>query len=221
MQDGIKKTRGRPRHYDRDTALDAMVSLFWRQGFAATSLDQLSDVTGMVRPSLYQAFGSKQDMYVQALQHFVQRMTEPAGRELREREALADALLHFYYRVLEIYFEESHGLGCMVFCTAVADAHSHPEIRNALAAVIEQVNAALGDRLQRAKQCGQLSKGTDIPTLATLAQALLQHLAIQARAGESQKVLRATARSSVQLLLAPYRREDQDKRASGTRSTQV
>lgn len=204
MQDSTKKVRGRPRNYERGTALDAMMNVFWRKGYSATSLDELSAATGMQRPSLYQAFGSKLDMYGQALEHFIQRMAEAATRELFQRHELSDALLHFYYAVLDTYFEESSELGCMVFCTAVAETSNQPGIRDALRTVIDQIDAALKSRLQIARQAGQLPERADIPGLATLAQALLQHLAIRARAGDAKASLRKMARSSIRTLLAAY-----------------
>src|SRR5215472_7492664 len=62
------KRRGRPRAYDPDVA--RAVESFWQAGYAATSLDDLSEATGMNRPSLYGAFGDKHDLYLSALAHY-------------------------------------------------------------------------------------------------------------------------------------------------------
>ena len=60
------RPRGRPRAYRPELALAQARDAFWRDGFAATSLDDLSAATGMNRPSLYAAFGDKQALYVKA-----------------------------------------------------------------------------------------------------------------------------------------------------------
>ncbi len=166
MQDGIKKGRGRPRSYDREAALGAMMQLFWRQGYSATSLDELSAATGMKRPSLYQAFGSKADMYDLALAHFIERMAAESTQALFGRDALEEALVHFYYRALDTYFEETAGLGCMVFCSAVAETRNHPGIEAALQAVIDRIDAALKRRFRQAKAAGQLPARADVASLA-------------------------------------------------------
>src|SRR5947208_2040725 len=65
-----QRSRGRPRSYDPDGALARALDIFWENGFAATSLDMLSDATAMKRPSLYAAFGGKQEIYLKALARY-------------------------------------------------------------------------------------------------------------------------------------------------------
>lgn len=203
MQGGTKK-RGRPPTYDREAAIKALINLFWAKGFSATSLDEVSAATGMGRPSLYQAFGNKEDMYQLALTSFVGDVSQRAMKALSENADIADALLQFYLRIIELYFEEAEGMGCMVFCTTVGEANNQPALRDMLKAVIEQINAALIARLEAAVQAGQVSAETDINALATLAQGLLQHLAIRARAGEKKTKLKKIAQASVKTLLSGW-----------------
>lgn len=199
------KRRGRPPTYDREAAIRALINLFWAKGFSATSLDEISESTGMARPSLYQAFGNKEDMYQLALTSFVGDVSARATSALSENADIEDALLQFYERIIELYFEEADGMGCMVFCTTVSETANHPQLREVLKAVIEQINTALTARLEAAIQAGQLSTETDTQGLATLAQGLLQHLAIRARAGEKKSELKKLAKASVNTLLGGVR----------------
>src|SRR5499427_8208619 len=73
------KRRGRPRAYQPDVALGKALELFRKDGFAATSLDDLSEATGMNRPSLYGAFGDKRELYIKSYQ----RYRNEAGASLR------------------------------------------------------------------------------------------------------------------------------------------
>ena len=68
------RPRGRPRRYDPDRAMDAAVGAFLAAGFSGTSLDRLSEATGMNRPSLYGAFGDKEALYLKALAHYAARL---------------------------------------------------------------------------------------------------------------------------------------------------
>ncbi len=64
------KRRGRPRAYQPEIALGKALDLFRKDGFAATSLDDLSAATGMNRPSLYGAFGDKRELYIKSYQRY-------------------------------------------------------------------------------------------------------------------------------------------------------
>ena len=59
--------QGRPREFDAGAALDGAMRLFWRVGYEAASLPDLEAATGLARSSLYNAFGSKRDLYLKAL----------------------------------------------------------------------------------------------------------------------------------------------------------
>src|SRR5271170_3657427 len=62
---------GRPREFDREAALQAAMIMFWRKGFAATSMNDLCNAMGIRSPSLYAAFGSKETLYLEAIEHYV------------------------------------------------------------------------------------------------------------------------------------------------------
>src|SRR5271154_7507538 len=66
----VPKRRGRPRAYEPDVALGKALDLFRKDGFAATSLDDLSVATGMNRPSLYGAFGDKRELYIKSYHRY-------------------------------------------------------------------------------------------------------------------------------------------------------
>src|SRR5271154_7290423 len=70
------RRRGRPRAFEPETALTQALDVFWQDGFAATSLDDLSAATGLNRPSLYGAFGDKRALYLQAYRQYRKRANE-------------------------------------------------------------------------------------------------------------------------------------------------
>ncbi|AZD84281.1 Transcriptional regulator, AcrR family [Pseudomonas chlororaphis subsp. aureofaciens] len=63
-------TTGRPREFDRDTAIETAMQVFWSNGYEGTSTQALCERTGLGKGSLYNAFGSKQKLYELALQHY-------------------------------------------------------------------------------------------------------------------------------------------------------
>ena len=90
------RRRARPRAYEPDVALARAMDVFWRDGFAATSLDALSAATGMNRPSLYAAFGDKRDIYMKAYQRYRDRARQRMGEVLKADLPLPEALMRLY-----------------------------------------------------------------------------------------------------------------------------
>src|ERR1700749_1175927 len=78
---GAGRRRGRPRQYDPERALANAAEVFWKHGYAATSLDDLVAATGMNRPSLYAAFGDKRDLYLKTLKRYQER-SRTIGQEI-------------------------------------------------------------------------------------------------------------------------------------------
>lgn len=189
--------RGRPREFDEDAALEAAMRLFWSKGFNGTSLDDLVLVTGMNRPSLYNAFGNKLSIYRRAFARFAERMRREAGAALMNPGTIQEALSAFYERIIRVYMENTEARGCLVFCTATAEASQHPEIGADLLSLIRELDAFLELRIETACKARQLPDGSSAHALAAIAQGLLHSLAVRARAGESEAHLRKFARDSV------------------------
>ena len=123
------KRRGRPREYDPDAALVRATESFWERGYSGTSLDELSEATGMNRPSLYGAFGDKRDLYLKTLAHYREE-----GRALA-RQALADqpTLRVFLGLLNEGILMTQRGLGA---CSLAMTDEDVDRFINALARVL-------------------------------------------------------------------------------------
>ncbi|MEM9465223.1 MAG: TetR/AcrR family transcriptional regulator [Actinomycetota bacterium] len=105
------KTRGRPRAFDEDEVLDALVELFWQHGYEAASMNDIVDAAGLNKSSLYNAFGSKDELFYAVLERYI------AGREAMLRDALSeggiDALIGFFAMQREMMLSEIGAKGCM------------------------------------------------------------------------------------------------------------
>jgi len=75
MSDTSSMKTGRPTEFDRNTALERAMVLFWRQGYEATSLSDLLGEMGIGRQSLYNAFGDKQALFIEAARHYGDKYT--------------------------------------------------------------------------------------------------------------------------------------------------
>lgn len=145
-----KPRRGRPATIDTQAAMSALVELFRAKGYAAVSLDDLSDATGLSRPSLYRSFGNKLAMYIGAMDAFGAQVAETALPALEKDGPLTSALSGFYDAMLDIYYRDGDiAPGCLVFGTAPSSADEE-KVQARLRFGIQQLDARMRLRLRRA-----------------------------------------------------------------------
>jgi TetR/AcrR family transcriptional regulator, copper-responsive repressor len=203
MHGSIKKSprpRGRPRQFDAAAVLERATGVFWSHGLSTTTLADLCAATGLVRPSIANAFGDKQDLYRLALSRFSEQVRGQVADVLASSDDLATALTRFYSAALDVYCAQSPALGCFVMCTAPVEAVAHPEVREQLSNLIADLDEVLKARFAKARRNRQLGASADAAVLGRLAQSVLHSLAIRARSGASKESLRRVARDAVNLL---------------------
>ncbi len=197
----MKRSRGRPRKYDPEVALQKAMLVFWQRGLSATSLDDLSLAMEMNRPSIYNAFGNKEEIYRRVLAQFCGQLDLGIEQVLLTESDLRRGLVKFYDQALDVYCGADPALGCLMMCTAPAEALAHPDIRSDLNSLIARVDAQLEQRIKDAVREGDLSASLNPRLTAKMVQGLLHSLALRARAGESKSSLKKLARYSVECLL--------------------
>src|ERR1044072_8920960 len=145
------KKRGRPRAYDHDTALARAAATFWKAGYAGTSLDDLSEATGMNRPSLYAAFGDKRDLYLKTLDYYRDESRALARAALADDPPLKVFLKRFYDKALDLYFGDGPR-GCYTVGTAATVAAVDEDVRKFLADRVGHGDDTLRGQIANAKE---------------------------------------------------------------------
>ena len=195
-----KRPRGRPRAYDRETALQRARDVFWQTGYAGSSLDQISAATGMNRPSLKAAFGDKRALYLAALEAYWEFKALAMGKAL-DAGTPEEALLRVYEMSLDTYFSGVGGTrGCFVVGTAITEAAEDPEIRRIVTEGFRMLDESFEGMLRSSRERGQLSAASDTAALASLASATLHSMAVRARAGATREELWALACQAVKVI---------------------
>jgi AcrR family transcriptional regulator len=204
MVQKTKPRRGRPPAYDPEAAMASVMDVFWRAGYAATSLDDISAATGMNRPSLYGAFGDKRALYGAALERYRAAARAAMKDALAPDRTLRDAIAAVYRRALSLYFSgETAPRGCFMIGTALTEAVGDPALRKALGDGLRDIEAAFASRLRLAQAEGELAPEADAAVLAKVAAAILYSLAVQSRAGVPRAALEATAKAALDLICGP------------------
>ena len=192
---GATRARGRPRAFDRDAALAQAMRLFWQKGYAATSIADLTQAMGIAAPSLYAAFGSKEALYIDTLNHYADCFG-PIGWQKFDEGDTARAAIEGWLLDSARLLTGGAGdvpLGCMVTLSA-AGSEGNQElgelVRAGRAAGLARVKA----RLERGVADGDLAPSVDRDALARFAQLVQNGMSIHARDGVGRAELEAVAR---------------------------
>ncbi len=151
------KRRGRPRAYQPEIALGKALDLFRKDGFAATSLDDLSAATGMNRPSLYGAFGDKRELYIKSYARYRADARAAMIDIFRNELPIRKRLQRIFAVALDIYLSGEAGpRGCFTVMTAASEAVSDPEIRAMVLEGFSELDKAFATCFRQAKEKGEL-----------------------------------------------------------------
>jgi AcrR family transcriptional regulator len=196
------KRRGRPRAYQPEIALGKALDLFRKDGFAATSLDDLSAATGMNRPSLYGAFGDKRELYIKSYARYRADARDAMLDIFREQLPIGKRLERIYAVALDIYLSGEAGpRGCFTVMTAASEAVADAEIRAMVLEGFLELDKAFAACFRLAKEKGELPGSADPVVLAQLASATIHTIAIRARARVPRKELEAIVKGAIDLMV--------------------
>ena len=201
-----RKGRGRPRGYQPEVALAKALDLFRRDGFAATSLDDLSAVTGMNRPSLYGAFGDKRELYIKSYQRYRDDARAAMLEVFRAEAPLRERLQRIYAIALDIYLGGEYGpRGCFTVMTAASEAVADPQIRAMALQGFVELDKAFAACFRLGQERGELPDDADPVVLGQLASATIHTIAIRARTRVPRKELQAIVNGAIDVMCGAKR----------------
>lgn len=188
MECSATKTRGRPREFDPDKALASALRVFWLHGYEGASMAELTEAMGITKPSLYACFGNKEALFKKALDLYEKEKLSYVGTALEAPTArgVAERLLT---GALKTHCGGSDPQGCLGVISMVACTTEAASIRDHVIARRASSEAALVERLERAKAEGDLPDAVDAKALAQCLLTVLQGLAVKAQGGTCRKDL--------------------------------
>src|SRR5947209_19009612 len=119
------RPRGRPRAFDRDAALDRALRLFWTQGFEGTSIADLTEALDIYPPSLYSAFGSKEELFREALGLYIRAYGIPIERAIAEEKTALDVIVRILLEAARLFPAGATPGGCLVSSGSLNCAPDH------------------------------------------------------------------------------------------------
>jgi len=182
--------RGRPRAFDPDAALDRAMHVFWAKGYEGASLSHLTRAMRINRPSLYAAFGNKEQLFRKVLDRYMDGPVAYFGKALTAPKA-RDVVEQIFFGTARMADDPRIPTGCLMVQGALACGDA--SVRKEAAARRAASEAALRRRLQRAKREGDLPKNSDPGELAGFVMTVVRGMAVQSAGGASSDQLRRVA----------------------------
>ena len=184
----LAPTRGRPREFCADAALAAALGVFWAKGYEGASMAELTAAMGITKPSLYAAFGNKEQLFRKALDLY------ESEKLAYTREALcqptARAVAEYFMRgAIAAQTSSSDPKGCLGVIGATACGAEAESIKDEVIKRRASSSAALVERFRQASRDGDLPAAVEPEALAQYLYTVMQGMAVQAGAGATREDL--------------------------------
>jgi AcrR family transcriptional regulator len=193
------RSRGRPRTFDVEAALDKATHLFAEYGYDGTSLNQLTQAMAIPPPSLYAAFGSKEDLYKSCLDRYRSHFAAPIAAALTHNATAKTAIEAMLTQSVKTFCDPGNIKGCMVTLAALGININHQPLRDHAINLRAQAVASIEQRIQQGQRDGDVSANTDITAMTAFYSTFLMGLSIKAHDGQSEAEMRGSISASMRL----------------------
>ncbi|SFB65105.1 transcriptional regulator, TetR family [Rhizobium sp. NFR07] len=192
----LSAKRGRPMSFDREEALEQAMGVFWRKGYIGTSMNDLTAAMGIASPSLYAAFGSKEKLYHEALNHYVSLHQEAVAR-IMEMPTARESVEGLLRNAVSAFSRTSFPSGCMLEQTAGEAGDLSPEIDVSLSNLRAANDANFLSRLRKGIEDGDVAACTDASAVAAFYATVRKGLSLSARGGTGTDELNTVVTSAM------------------------
>lgn len=190
---------GRPKQFKRKEVLDRAMVVFWKQGYEATSIEDLLGSMDINRGSLYDTFGDKHTLFVEAVERYAQTVVQKYYSALD----LPGSPLGNLRKLIASWVDMASGeerRGCLVTNTAVELAPHDPVVAGTVKAVLSRVERTFHRTLKRAVDAGELREDTNTRALARFLTNSVQGVGVMSKASVSRATIKDITNVTLSLL---------------------
>ena len=180
----------RPKTYKPEEVVRRATPVFWRYGYEATSIQQLVDATGVNRFGLYDAFGSKEGLFLAVLDKYRDEMVSQILAPLFEAPRGMPAIRRLFDGMLAFHAGTDDDCGCLMTNTMVDLPSLDLAVRHRVDEHFERMESALKESLEIAKEKGELAADADIDQLAVYLHGIVLACTVVARTGDARDRMR-------------------------------
>ena len=185
MLEKANKLRGRPRVFDMDEALDKALGIFWKRGYEGASIAELAEALGINKPSLYAAFGNKEELFKKALSRYVSGPVAFIQEAVNQPTAF-EVAQNFLINAVKFFTDTKHPKGCLIVQAALSVSADSLLVQDLLTKYRYSYEQQLAKRFEKAKEDGDLPTDANAETLAKFLSTLHQGMSVQVTSGASK-----------------------------------
>jgi AcrR family transcriptional regulator len=184
----MKRPRGRPSAFDYEETLEKALKVFWSRGYEGASMAELTDAMGINRPSIYAAYGNKEELFSKALSRYMagpvayvaEAMQEPTAKQVAEKLLTKSA---------EFLSNERNPRGCMIAIGTLFAGEGSEQVQRELISYRQGYEKALRERFDLAKSQNDLPQNVNSAALAKYIATVHQGMSVQATSGATKDEL--------------------------------
>lgn len=188
---------GRPRSFDRDEALSSALNVFWTRGYADASMSDLTAAMGINAPSLYAAFGSKENLFREAVRLYTETEGATLWASMREAATAREAIEGLLMSTAAVSGQCGRPRGCLLALSGMNPDALPDKACSEVKQVRVDSMASMRDRLEAARMSGELAPTADPAAIAAFYLTVQQGMTFRAREGAGPEELTATARAAM------------------------
>lgn len=188
---------GRPRTFDRDQALVKAMALFWEKGYEATGLAEILEATGLARQSLYNTFGDKRGLYLEALRLYCSGLIEMVEGHLRREFSAYENLCDLVLSMCDTG-GESGRLGDLMVNSMVEFAGRDAEVAGILDTTMRRLEGLVQETVEMAMAEGDLPPSVLPRRVAMDVVNSINGMAFMRRAGRDSREIREVAEATIE-----------------------
>ncbi len=185
----LSRGRGRPREFDREQALAKAMRVFWTLGYETTSMAELRAALGITQASLYAAYGSKEQLFREAVDLYQQTDGITTPRALNAGLKARESIHAMLQDAVDAFTAPGAPGGCLIVLGTINCSVANRNVQDYMSSLRRETVKSIQDRLRRGQREGDVPKRAPIAELAEYYATVLHGLSIQARDGSSRKLL--------------------------------
>ena len=190
----------RSKAFDPDAALRKAMQLFWRQGYEATSVDDLVEAMGVNRASLYATFGDKRSLFRRALARYIATVLAPRLEATADAASPLAGLRGLLSELVAFSAGDPQRRGCLAVNSACELASREPEIAAMIKTQADALELQLARLIARAQAAGEIAAGRDPAALARMLASIIDGLRVRAKLAPDRAQLESIAASAMAAL---------------------
>lgn len=186
--------------FEEADVVEQAMSVFWEKGYAATSISDITQATGIKRGSLYNAFEGKHDLFVRGLLKYGADRRTCKLRMLETVEDPCEAISMFFDSLVKATLNDPDKKGCLLFNTAVEYSSHDDDVKQLVSDGINEVVTFFEGRIELGKQLGKISQSIDTRPTAKAMIALVVGIRVLGRGAFGKTALQQIAKQAIGLI---------------------